>query len=176
MEKESVTTSAIDPAAMAFDTLRCEVTTLRLAVQQLAAAPTTIDIPDYTETLAEIRGATQALASHYRKLRDAPALAVTPDKLAAQINAASAAARASERQALQNAENSFAAITRELTGFVESARTADRQNKWLLGAFLLGIVTCAALVMVVTRWNSTERPATTEVRPTVQKPRWSKCW
>jgi hypothetical protein len=171
MEKEPVSTGAIDPAAMAFDTLRCEVTTLRLAVQQLAAAPTTIEIPDYTETLAEIRGATQALASHYRKLREAPALMVTPDQLAAQINAASAAARASERQALQNAENSFAAITRELTGFVESARTADRQNRWLLGAFLLGIATCAAFVMMVTRWDSTERPAITEVRQAVQKPR-----
>ncbi|MGJ3648740.1 hypothetical protein ACLB0R_09730 [Sphingomonas sp. GlSt437] len=169
MEKERVTTGTIDPAAMAFDTLRLEVTTLRLAVQQLAAAPTTIDIPDYTETLAEIRGATQALASHYRKLREAPALMVTPDQLAAQINAASATARASERQSLQNAENSFVAIARELTGFVESARTADRQNKWVLGAFLLGIATCAALVMIMTRWNSTELPATTEVRQTVQK-------
>jgi hypothetical protein len=171
MEKEPVTTGAVDPAAMAFDSLRCEVTTLRLAVQQLAAAPTTIDIPDYTETLAEIRGATQALASHYRNLREAPALMVTPDKLAAQINAASAAARASERQSLQNAENSFVAITRELTGFVESARTADRQNKWILGAFLLGIATCAAFVMMMTRWNGTEPPATTEVRQSVQKVR-----
>ncbi|MBA4772158.1 MAG: hypothetical protein H2054_03490 [Sphingomonas sp.] len=169
MEKELVTTGAIDPAAMAFDTLRLEVTTLRLAVQQLAAAPTTIDIPDYTETLAEIRGATQALADHYCKLREAPALMVTPDKLAAQINAASAAARASERQSLQSAENSFVAITRELTGFVESARTADRQNKWILAAFLLGIATCAAFVMIVMRWDSTERPATTEVRQSVQK-------
>ena len=169
MEKELVTTGAIDPAAMAFDTLRLEVTTLRLAVQQLAAAPTTIDIPDYTETLAEIRGATQALADHYCKLREAPALMVTPDKLAAQINAASAAARASERQSLQSAENSFVAITRELTGFVESARTADRQNKWILAAFLLGIATCAAVVMIVMRWDSTERPATTEVRQSVQK-------
>ena len=169
MEKEPMTTGAIDPAAMAFDTLRLEVTTLRLAVQQLAAAPATIDIPDYTETLAEIRAANQALASHYRKLREAPALMVTPDHLAAQINAASAEARKAERQSLQNAENSFVAITRELTGFVESARTANRQNKWILGAFLLGIATCAAFVMMATRWNSTEQPATSEVRPAVQK-------
>lgn len=169
MEKEPVTTGAIDPAAMAFDTLRLEVTTLRLAVQQLAAAPTTIDIPDYTETLSEIRGATQSLADHYRKLRDAPAMMVTPDKLAAQINAASAAARKAERQSLQTAENSFVEITRELTGFVESARTANRQNQWVLGAFLLGIATCAAFVMIATRWDSTERPGAPEVRQSAQK-------
>lgn len=169
MEQEVVTPSTNDPAAIAFDTLRCEVTTLRLAVQQLAAAPTKIEIPDYTDTLAEIRGATQALASHYGKLRDAPALSVTPDRLAAQINAASVEARKAERQSLQSAENSFVVITRELTGFVESARIADRQNKWLVGAFLLGIATCAAFVMLVTRWDNKEPPAKNEVRQSVQK-------
>ena len=73
-------------------------------------------------------------------MRDAPALRVTPDQLAAQINAASTEVRKAERQSLQGAEDSFAAITRELTGFVESARTADRQNKWNLGMFALGVV------------------------------------
>ncbi len=178
MEREVVTMAASDPAAMAFDTLRSEVTglrsevtTLRLAIQQLAAAPSKIEIPDYTETLNAIRGATQALVNHYRKLRDAPALSVTPDQLAAQINAASVEARKAERQSLQSAENNFVTITRELTGFVESARTSDRQNKWLVGAFMLGIAACAAFVTLVTRWNSAELPAPTEVRQTVLKAR-----
>jgi hypothetical protein len=171
MEQEKVAAATIDPAAMAFDELRSEVLTLRLAIQRLAAAPSEIEIPDYTETLTEIRGAAVALVSHYKKLCEAPALSVTPDQLAAQINAAGVEARKAERQSLQNAENSFITITRELTGFVESARTADRQNKWLIGAFMLGIATCAAFVMLVTRWNSTELPAPTEVRQTVQKAR-----
>lgn len=171
MEQETVTAAAIDPAAMAFDLLRAEVLTLRLAVQQLAAAPSEIEIPDYTETLAEMRDAMAALVGHYKELREAPALSVTPDKLAAQINAASVEARMAESQSLKSAENSFIAIARELTGFVESARISDRQNKWLVGAFLLGIATCAAFIILVTRWNGAELPAATEVRPTVQKPR-----
>ena len=171
MEQEVTPTSTNDPAAIAFDTLRCEVITLRLAVQQLAAAPSKIEIPDYTETLAEIRGATQALASHYRKLRDAPAFAVTPDQLAAQIKAASVEARQAEQQSLQSAEKSFVALGRELTGFVESARSADRQNKWLVGAFLLGIATCAAFVILGTGWNSAKPAVQTEVRSAVHKSR-----
>jgi hypothetical protein len=171
MEKENVAAATIDPAAMAFDELRSEVLTLRLAIQRLAAAPSEIEIPDYTETLTEIRGAAVALVSNYKKMRDAPALSVTPDHLAAQINAASFEARKAERQSLQSAENSFVTITRELTGFVESARTADRQNKWLVGAFMLGIATCAAFVILVTRWNNRELPAPNEVRPAVQKAR-----
>lgn len=171
MEQELIETGTADPAATAFDRLRREVTTLRLAVEQLADAPTKIEIPDYTETLAEIRAATQALAAHYRKLREAPALSVTPDQLAAQINSASMEARKAESQSLQNAENSFITLGRELTGFVESARTADRQNKWLLGLFLLGIATCAAFVMLATGWNRAELPAKTEARSAVQNPR-----
>lgn len=178
MEQEVVTLAVSDPAAMAFDTLRnevtglrSEVTTLRLAVQQLAAAPSQIEIPDYTETLAEIRGAVVGLVSHYMKLRDAPALAVTPDQLAAQIKATSVEARKAESQSLKNAESNFVSITRELTGFVESARAADRQNKWLVGAFLLGIAISGTFAMAVTRWNKADPPATHEARQTVQNSR-----
>jgi hypothetical protein len=140
-----------DPAAMAFDELRSEVLTLRLAIQRLAAAPSEIEIPDYTETLAEIRGAAVALVSHYKKLRDSPALSVTPDQLAAQINAASVEARKAERQSLQSAENSLVTITRELTGFVESARSADRQNKWLIGMLFLGSAVGVAFTFLFTK-------------------------
>ena len=140
MEQEKVVAANIDPAAMAFDELRSEVLTLRLAIQRLAAAPSEIEIPDYTETLTEIRGAAVALVGHYKKLRDAPALSVTPDQLAAQINAASVEARKAERQSLQNAEASFITVALELTGFVDSARTADRQIKWNLAMLALGLI------------------------------------
>lgn len=160
-----------DPASKEFRRLKREVGLLRIAVETLADNPAKIVIPDYTDTLAEIRGATHALANHYRKLRDAPALSVTPDQLAAQINAASTESRKAERQSLQSAESNFVAITRELTGFVESASAADRQNKWLVGAFLLGIAISGAFAMAVTRWNKAEPPATHEVRQTVQKSR-----
>ncbi len=169
MDNDEAKTRMDDPAAVAFDELRGEVLTLRIAIQRLAAAPGEIEIPDYTKTLTEMRGATVALVGHYKELRDAPALAVTPDKLAEQISAASAEARKAESQSLKSAENAFVAITRELTGFVESARTADRQNKWLMGAYLFGFATCAALAMLATSWNKAEPPANTEQRPAVQK-------
>lgn len=149
MAQDMIETGTADPAATAFDRLRREVTTLRLAVEQLADAPTKIDIPDYTETLTEIRAATQALAAHYRKLRDAPALAITPEHLATQINIASVEARKAERESLQSAERSFVELGRELTGFVESARTADRQNKWLVAMLVLGIAIGAVAVKLL---------------------------
>jgi hypothetical protein len=151
MEQEKEAAATIDAAAMAFDELRSEVLTLRLAIQRLAAAPSEIEIPDYTETLTEIRGAAVALVGHYKKLREAPALSVTPDQLAVQINAASVQARKSERQSLENAEATLMTIARDLTGFVESARSADRQNKWLIGMLFLGIAVGVAFTFLFTK-------------------------
>jgi uncharacterized protein HemX len=149
MEDEANAKPAPDPAAMAFDGLKAEVITLRLAVQQLSAIPMALDIPDYTDSLAEIRKGMMGLVSHYRELTKRPALAVTPDELAAQIVAASEKARAAERQSLQSAEATFVSLGRELTGFVESARTADRQNKWLAAMLALG---CAVGIAFVAIW------------------------
>ncbi len=139
MEGETTTTSAPDPAAMAFDGLKAEVITLRLAVQQLVAIPMALDIPDYTDTLAELRQDTEALASSYDELCDAPALAITPDQLAAQISAASRIIRAAEQQSLDSAQATFVSLARELTGFIQSAQSADRQVKWLAAMFVSGI-------------------------------------
>jgi hypothetical protein len=54
-------------------------------------------------------------------------------------------------------------------GFVESARSADRQDKWVVGAFLLGIAICAAFVMLATGWNTAELPERLQARQAVQK-------
>ena len=140
MDNEVATPRKDDPATMAFDELRSEVITLRLAIQRLAAAPSEIEIPDYTETLAEIRKIAHSTAKSFMVMRDSPMLNATPDQLAAQIKAASSEARRAEQQSLASAEEALRAVARELARFVESARTADRQNKWNLAMLALGLV------------------------------------
>jgi hypothetical protein len=139
MEQENMAATTIDPAAMAFDELRSEVLTLRLAIQRLAAAPSEIEIPDYTETLAEIRKITHSTAKSFMVMRDSPMLNATPDQLAAQIKAASSEARRAEQQSLASAEEALRTVARDLARLVESARTADRQNKWNLAMLALGL-------------------------------------
>jgi hypothetical protein len=141
---------ATDPASKEFRRLKREVGLLRIAVETLVDEPAKLVIPDYTDTLAEIRETMQQMANHYDNLCDTPALSVTPEQLAAKISAASSEARKVESQALQSAENSFVAITRELTGFVESARIADKQNKWMLGFGGLCFVSGAVVTWAIT--------------------------
>jgi hypothetical protein len=140
MEQETVAAANIDPAAMAFDLLRSEVLTLRLAIQRLAAVPNEMEIPDYTETLSEIRKIAHSTAKSFMVMRDSPMLSATPDQLAIQIKVAGSDARRAEQKSLTSAEEALRAVAKELARFVESARTADRQNKCNLAMLALGLV------------------------------------
>jgi hypothetical protein len=151
MEQEKVTTATIDPAAMAFDELRSEVLTLRLAVQRLAAVPSEIEIPDYTETLTEIRKIAHSTAKSFMVMRESPMLTTTPDQLATQIKTASSEARRAEQQSLASAEEALRTVARDLARLVESARTADRQNKWNLVMLALGFALGAMVFWLFTR-------------------------
>ena len=142
--------TVLDPA-QAFTAMRQELALLGAAIKGLIADPPQVDVPDYTETLEKLRDYTHSLAKSYKTMRDSPLLKTTSDQLAAQINAASIEARKSESATLTAAEQRFATITRELTGFVESARTADRQNKWNLALFALGFVLGAVVFWLFTR-------------------------
>jgi hypothetical protein len=167
MDAEATTTATLDPAAMAFERLREEIITLRLAVQQLAAVPMALDIPDYTDTLAAIRAENQSLGGHYKKLRDAPALAVTPDQLAKQIAAAGVDARKAEQAALAKATSDSTTLARELSRYLEQARTAQEQWKWIL--WTAGLSFAAGLVLMGSIWSIQSR-SDVGVSPPVDQP------
>lgn len=131
--------AALDPA-QAFTAMRHELALLGAGIKGLIADPPQVNIPDYTETLEKLRSDTYSLAKSYKAMRESPLLDTTPERLAAQIKVASAEARRAEQQSLESAEDELRAVAIELAGFVESARTADRQNKWNLAMLALGVV------------------------------------
>jgi hypothetical protein len=173
MEQEVVAKNTNDPAAIAFDTLRCEVITLRLAIQQLAAAPHEIVIPDYTDTLAEMAGDIAETTKALTALRSSPALALSPKALAQQVVAAGAEARSIERNALHTASSALNHAAAELRGWVDTARLASVQNMRLMqtagAACLGGILLWAMLPGVIARavpegWHWPERMAARTMR------------
>jgi hypothetical protein len=167
MEAEATTGAAADPATMAFDELKAEVKTLRLAVQQLAAVPLALDIPDYTDSLAELRQGMVSLVKHYRELCETPVLAVTPDKLALQIAAASASARREEQTALGKATSDNTALSRELSRYLEKARTAHEQWKWLLWTGGLSFI--AGVMLMGSIWSIYDKRVQVDSSPIVEK-------
>lgn len=156
-----------DPAALAFDQLARQIAFLRVGIEHLVAAPNKIDIPDYTDTLAELREGMVGLVTHYRELTARPALAITPDQLAEQIAAAGADARRAEQLALAKATSDNATLSRELSRYLEQARTAQEQWKWVL--WTAGLSFAAGLMLMGSIWAIASR-SDPGVSPPVEQP------
>ena len=168
MEQELIDPSANDPASKAFDRLRREVTTMRLAVEHLADAPGKIEIPDYNETLAQIDGRITATHKALRTLADRPAIALTPEILAQQIAAAGVEARRVEQATFNKATSTFITLGRELSSITASALTERQQFKMQLwfgglgiavGAMLMAVVPVIASDLAPERWLWPEKKA-----------------
>ncbi len=139
-----------DEAAQAFEELRAEVTLMRRAVERLTAermeAP---ELPDYSETLGVIANNITATAQRVDML------AMTPEQLARRITAAANTARQEDRQMITTARTGLEDVTRQLHGYVVSARRGDEQNRWLMwssiGGVVIGMILWAVFAGIVAR-------------------------
>lgn len=176
-----------DPAE-AFDRLRAviegqdrELALLRRAVEGLATERAHIDVPDYSETLGRMQQGVDATADRIAVINDviarSPALAMTPEQMAGRITAAASASRQEDRQTIATARTGLEDVTRQLHGYVISARRGDEQNRWLAVAgvvgMLFGMVLWATLAGPIARalpasWQWPERMAAR----TLDMPMW----
>ena len=138
-----------DAAAEAFEAVRGEVALLRRAVERLAAERAEVpEPPDYTETLGELQRGVNTAAENIARigqfLKQAPALAMTPEQMAQRITAAGSAARREDQAALTTARQSLEDAARQLRAYVVSGRTGDEQSRLLawtaIGGAIAGIV------------------------------------
>jgi len=99
----SAVLTPVDPAAAAFEALREEVVLARRAVAGLAAERAAVEIPDYSETLAQILQANTTTAKGLRALNAAPALQMSAGNWGQAIADAGEAARRGDQHALAEA-------------------------------------------------------------------------
>lgn len=171
MESTTSQISAADDPASAFAELRGEVSLLRRAVEGLTAERQ--NAPDYTATLA----ATASQLGEVRKMMTAvaqsPAMRLTPENLSHEIAKAGATARAGDRDNLDRASASLQTSIASIDGVVGRAWAAERQDRWLIGAALIGalagMLLCSILPGEFARalpesWNVPERMAARVLR------------
>lgn len=147
-----------------------EMALMRRAVERLATEKAEIAIPDYTATLGEIAQTLAAVA-------DNPAIQLTPEDLAARMDAAATKARQKDRDELQQSHSRFDQASRDLRSVVRSARTADelrRHLSWAMGGGLAaGIILWSFLPGTIARtvpasWHWPEAMAVRTLRkPTI---------
>jgi hypothetical protein len=157
---------APDPAILAFNKVEREVALLRRAVEQLATEKASIDIPDYSSTLAEM---TAALVT----IEDMPAMQMTPEDMGKRMEAAALRARREDQAALAEARKGHTEALRDLRTVIGNAATIAEQEKrrrqWGIGGLVLGCLLWAALPGFAARigptsWHWPEHLATRTLR------------
>ncbi len=140
MSETSEGAAPVDEAAAAFEELRQEIALMRRALGGLSAEHASVEIPDYSQTLGQMGRA------------ETPALRMNAQNWAEQLAAASRTARQADREALDRARSGFDEITRTLSASFASARAADAQLMWVLGAagsgLAIGVLVGVAIVRI----------------------------
>jgi glycerol uptake facilitator-like aquaporin len=105
--------------------------------------------------LNDIGKHTRSLAISLKALRETPVLQTTPEQIAKHIVAAGTEARYAEQAALNKATSDNVALSRGLSGYLNRAKTADSQFKWLCGVFTLGFIIGGLIIFALASlcWN-----------------------
>lgn len=95
---------------------------------------------DYSEDLALIHQSCEDLREAIDALADKPALALTPEMIARQIEVAGRQFRNDTNTAISNVRTDMQNAIGALNRMTASARTVRQQNQWLAGAASLALV------------------------------------
>ena len=130
-----------DQAALAFESLRAEVSLMRRAVERLAAERAEVpDVPDYSETLGVISRNLSTTAQRVDALVKSPALSLTPEETGRQIDAASFTARREDHRLFLAAKQGMDEVAARLGRHLQSDIAAGEQRRRLGYAGLVGLV------------------------------------
>jgi len=123
---------------------------LEMIAQRLAGLGTSLDGlaerqqdllgRDYSAELAHIRNATQAMGEATKALATRPALVLTPETIARQIEVAATEGREADQAAWASARKDLQSATTSLARMMASQRTTRQQNQWLAAAAGLALV------------------------------------
>jgi hypothetical protein len=122
--------SPASDAAAAFDDLRQEVKLLRKAVA--AWVDEQHEPPDYSATLAKLTENSSRTVKSVAWLVQQPAMGLTPDKLAKDIQAAGESARKADHGLIIEARSGLNSARDAFSIWTAQARTADLQKKRLM--------------------------------------------
>lgn len=125
------TPEELDPAA-AFEAMGRRLAGLTAAVDGLAVTFQEVHARDYSPELAKIDAQFEAVRVFVDKLKEKPAMALTPEKIAAEIQAAGTDGRHADHAAWRQAQHELHIAANSIGRVVGSALEEQRQLKWLL--------------------------------------------
>ncbi|AJA11158.1 MAG: DUF6118 family protein [Sphingobium sp.] len=157
-----------ESAGQAFARLDRRIAMMAHAVEHLAAERASIDIPDYSATLGQMNTRLAAVAQGLAVIAEKPAMQLTPEGLAARMDAAAEKSRAADKATLREAREGHQEAARIIHGFVEAVRVTGEQRRCLIwagggglaaGCLLWSILPGVVLRALPTSWHMPESMA-----------------
>lgn len=157
-----------ESAAQAFARLDGRIAMMARAVEHLAAERASIDIPDYSATLGQMNTRLAAIAQGLAGIAEKPAMQLTPEGLAARMDAAAEKSRAADRATLREAREAHQEASGIIRALVGAVRGSDEQRKHLIwaasgglaaGCLLWSILPGVVLRALPTSWHMPESMA-----------------
>ena len=118
------------------------------ALEHTAMEKQSIEIPDYTPTLATIGGHLATLAPQMKRLADAPAMQLTPESMAGRIAEAAKAARETDKATIIQSLDLHHRVSADLGEAIGKVRTRTEQ-RWHMLYTAAGTALAVSLLWLV---------------------------
>jgi hypothetical protein len=129
-----------ESAQRAFEDLRAEISVLRRSVEALPQAWRDNRPPDYTEDLARVVKAMNAVGARMEAIEATPMLKMTPQAYGQGIRQAGMSASQEMQTAFQKAISEVREERQVLARIIGQSRHQEQQSWWLLGVGLMCLV------------------------------------
>jgi hypothetical protein len=173
-----------DQTVQAFNDMSRKLAGLTAAVDGFAARQQELHARNYGPDLVKILDGYDKVCGAINILAKRPAMTLTPQDVAKQIEAASTQARAEDHRAWTVASHALASIVQELKGIIASAHSAETQQLWIAGAaafaLLVGFASGTAVPTVIAQlapesWHWPEQQAAGILGRTPWTPECGSC-
>lgn len=141
-----------DQTVQAFNDMSRKLAGLTAAVDGFAARQQELHARDYGPDLEKIRDGYEKVCGAINILAKRPAMTLTPQDVAKQIEAAGTQGRADDHRAWVGASDVLSSTVQELKGMVASARSAETQQLWIAGAAALALVVGFVFGTIMPTW------------------------
>ncbi|MGN7998012.1 DUF6118 family protein [Sphingomonas sp. 22176] len=142
----------VDQTVQAFNDMSRKLAGLTAAVDGFAARQQELHARDYGPDLEKIREGYDKVCGAINILAKRPAITLTPQEVAKQIETAGAQGRADDHRAWTGASHALSSTVQELKGMVMSAHSAETQQLWIAGAAAVALVVGFAFGTIVPSW------------------------
>lgn len=128
------------PIEQALEMIAQRLAGLSTSITDLAERQQDLLGRDYSAELAHIRNATQAMGEAIKAMATRPALVLTPETIATQIEVIATEGRSADQAAWASARKDMESATIRLAAVTASQRTVRQQSRWLATAAGLALV------------------------------------